>query len=302
MGLKVVMGSRYLGGFVGEGKAEKIWLEGKVAGWAESVETLGGVCCKHPQSAYDGLQKSLQQEWAFVQRVNPGIGKAFSPVEKALRETFLRELFEVIGKGAQNQGVVYLLVKQVVLVLPDPTLTDPENWTESCVSIGHLVVALRGQVEFRTADHSACLREGRPEVRWRSTQWAKEALAATIAGALVQGARQLRRVTKIGAWMTVQPSTVNGTALGAQEWRDALFLRYGLTPPDLPKYFDDCNIKFTIFHALNCNRGGLSMACHNELQDRVTDLSRKVFTPFHVREKSLIFARGHGTEWRPPDP
>ena len=60
MGLKVVMSSKYLGGFIGEGEAEKIWMTGKVAGWAESVETLAGVSRKHPQSAYDGLQKSLQ--------------------------------------------------------------------------------------------------------------------------------------------------------------------------------------------------------------------------------------------------
>ena len=42
---------------------------------------IPGVARKHPQSAYAGLQKSLQQEWAFVQHVNPGIGNAFGPVE-----------------------------------------------------------------------------------------------------------------------------------------------------------------------------------------------------------------------------
>ena len=51
-----------------------------------------------------------------------------------------------------------LPVHQVGLALPDPVQTAPENWTASCVITGHLVVALRGQVVFRTADHSACLR------------------------------------------------------------------------------------------------------------------------------------------------
>ena len=66
MGLKVVMGSRYLGGFIGEGEADKSLLAGKVARWTDSVETLAGVSRKHPQSAYARLQKSLHQEWAFV--------------------------------------------------------------------------------------------------------------------------------------------------------------------------------------------------------------------------------------------
>ena len=55
--------------------------------------TLAGFFLKHLQSAYAGLQKSLQQEWAFLQRVTLGIGNAFSPIEKALRENFFLTLF-----------------------------------------------------------------------------------------------------------------------------------------------------------------------------------------------------------------
>ena len=42
MGVKIVTGSRYLGGFVRYIVAEDIWLAEKVQGWAESVETLSG--------------------------------------------------------------------------------------------------------------------------------------------------------------------------------------------------------------------------------------------------------------------
>ena len=88
----------------------------------------------------------------------------------------------------------------------------------------------------------------------------------------------------------VQPSTVNGTELGAQEWRDTLFLRYGLDPPDLPTHCGGCNAKFTVCHALNCKRGRLFMARHNELCDKVADLAGKAFTPSHVRDDPLILA------------
>ena len=80
LGIQVVTGHRYLGGFLGNAAAERKWLEEKVQGWTESVRVLAGVAHKQPQSAYAGLQKSLQQEWAFVQRVNPGVGAAFGPV------------------------------------------------------------------------------------------------------------------------------------------------------------------------------------------------------------------------------
>ena len=60
-------------------------------------------------------------------------------------------------------------MKQADLALPEPTKTDPENWTASCVIKVNLVAALRGQEEFQTADHSTYLQEGREEVQKRRT-------------------------------------------------------------------------------------------------------------------------------------
>ena len=189
MGIQVLTGHHYLGGFIGDREAEERWLADKVTGWAESMETLARVSRNHPQSSYAGLQKSLQQEWAFVQRVTPGINNAFGLVEKALRETFVPELSEVMGDGVLERGFTRLPIKQAGLALPDPTQTASENWTASCVITVHLVAALRGQVEFRTADHSACLREGRTAVQRRGQRQAEEALAETLEGDPFQHAR-----------------------------------------------------------------------------------------------------------------
>ena len=105
MGILVVTGHCYLGVFIGDRKSEERWLGDKITGWAESVETLTGVSHNHLQSAYAGLQKSLQQEWAFMQRVILGTGDAFGPVKKALGETFVPALFEGLGNGVSERGV-----------------------------------------------------------------------------------------------------------------------------------------------------------------------------------------------------
>ena len=62
----------------------------------------------------------------------------------------------------------------------------------------------------------------------------EESLAYTLVGVPVQGTQRLRQTTRTGAWLTVQRSTINGTEMGAQEWQDSLFLRYGLETLDLP--------------------------------------------------------------------
>ena len=58
------------------------------------MKILAGVAHNHPKSAYAGLQKSLHQEWYFVQRVTPGVGDAFGQVEEALRKIFVPALYE----------------------------------------------------------------------------------------------------------------------------------------------------------------------------------------------------------------
>ena len=88
----------------------------------------------------------------------------------------------------------------------------------------------------------------------------------------------------------MQPSTVNGTELGAQEWRYALFLRYGMEPLDLLTYCDGSEAKFSISHALGCKKGGLVTACHNKLCDGVADLAGKAFSPSYVRDDPLIYS------------
>ena len=89
---------------------------------------IAGVSCRHPHSVYAGLQKSLQQEWAFLQRVTPGIKYVFVLLEKALRETFLPALFEGLegGGGAPEKGVTRLPLKQAGLDLPYLTLNSLE--------------------------------------------------------------------------------------------------------------------------------------------------------------------------------
>jgi hypothetical protein len=48
----------------------------------------------YPQSMYCGLNKSLHQEWQFIQRVCGGISSSFTGVEEALVMEFLPALFE----------------------------------------------------------------------------------------------------------------------------------------------------------------------------------------------------------------
>jgi hypothetical protein len=66
-GFKVTTGSRCLGGFVGEDSALGNWIREKNKFWEEAVADLASAAPNFPQAAHSRLQKSLQQEWQFVQ-------------------------------------------------------------------------------------------------------------------------------------------------------------------------------------------------------------------------------------------
>ena len=89
-------------------------------------------------------------------------------------------------------------------------------------------------------------------------------------------------------WLYVLPSTVSGTELSAQEFRDSILLRYARSPPDLPSQCDGCNAVFSIRHALECKKGGLVIIRHNEIRDELVDLASKAFSPSAVRDEPKI--------------
>ena len=103
-GLQIFTGCRYLRDFGGSKAAQDRWPGDKVEVWQDSGATLSGVVRRHPQTAYAGLQKSLQQEWYFVQRVTLDISMEFQAVEDVLHDIFLPDLFQ--GATSQIPGGV----------------------------------------------------------------------------------------------------------------------------------------------------------------------------------------------------
>ena len=66
-------------------------------------------------------------------------------------------------------------------------------------------------------------------------------------------------------------------------------MHYGINPPNFPEHCYVWGVEFDICHTLNCNKGGLIMARHNEIFDGVSDLASKASTPTHVCDDPKIY-------------
>ena len=71
---------------------QQYWVGKKVQGWDFNVETLSGMKSHHQYKAYSRIQKSLPQDWKFLQCFTPHIGPIFAPVYKSMWENFLPAL------------------------------------------------------------------------------------------------------------------------------------------------------------------------------------------------------------------
>ena len=95
------------------------------------------------------------------------------------------------------------------------------------------------------------LQEDQGEIQCLHVQDSHTALDEAMVTDPVLDALMMIWITKMGAWLAVLPSTVNGTDLGAQEWLNTLSLCYEIDLPLIPTHFYVCNAKNSIFRALD---------------------------------------------------
>ena len=82
------------------------------------------------------------------------------------------------------------------------------------------------------------MRKGRVGIRRHNVHNAQAALEESMSATPDLESRRQRQGTKMGKWLNVLPSTLNGMEMGDQERPGALFLCYGIDPQDLPPHCD----------------------------------------------------------------
>jgi hypothetical protein len=94
LGFKVTAGIPFLGGFIGKEAGRDAWLEEKIQVWGDYIKQLSSVAGIYLQSVYAGMQKSLQAEYIFVQRVIKGTGPKFEGIQDKMKRIFIPALLK----------------------------------------------------------------------------------------------------------------------------------------------------------------------------------------------------------------
>eukprot|EP00978_Attheya_sp_CCMP212_P028186 scaffold96600_cov51-Attheya_sp.AAC.1 len=143
----LTLGFKYLGGFVGSQAMQTEWIAEKVVEWEASVQILAKAARSCPQTSFAALQKSLQHEWQYLQRVTADIDADFKSVERAIQLDSLPALF---GNANVSEDIMRSLtslpVKFAGLSVPIASSAASRHPQASADCCSHLVDALMGRV------------------------------------------------------------------------------------------------------------------------------------------------------------
>ena len=159
-------------------------------------------------------------------------------------------------------------------------LDNPQSESESeysasrnvCLPITDLIIQQSGQLNPDTLEKQ---RQARSVVRQEKRQAAAEDTRLLMEELPGDTKRMVNLAAEKGAsnWLAVLPVDEHGFYLHKTAFRDAICLRFGWKPDQLPEKCD-CGSGFTVEHALTCNRGRFSFLRHNKIRD----LSAKFLT------------------------
>ena len=242
----------------------------------------------YPQSAYYGMSVSLQNEWQHVCRIVPGAGLALGPVEEALK-SFLSTLLDV---GLDARGNLRELlghrVSNAGAGIGDPTKYAAKclETSEECVS--YLTTSLRLGNEIDVDRHAKIARNARNIATADRDVDEKSSLTtwATDGGKIEE--HRLERAQASGAWLTAVPNQLNGTLLNKEEFSDNFRYRFGFQPLNLPEYCDGCGETFSTEHGLNCKKGGLVNARHEDVADTWSWLGSLAYCPSAITHRPRV--------------
>ena len=280
-GIKITAtGQRYLGSAVGEDSFKEAFVKGKVEDWVDEIIKLSKIAETQPQAAYCALTHSLSSKWMFLMRSAGENVKLFCPLEEALRNHLILAL---TGRRVSDieRKVMALPTRLGGLGIPIPMEEAKLQHEGSTRITKPLVECMLGQVQ--QCSYVTREKQSKERVLLKKTKRsyhqrkAEEILSEPSLSMQMKKALELAREKGASNWVSTLPIGDYGFDLHKGAFRDAIALRYGWKPENLPKDCV-CGKSFSVEHALSCSKGGFPTIRHNEVRDYMAELMKEVCT------------------------
>ena len=160
---------------------------------------------------------------------------------------------------------ISLSVKRAGLGIPNPTTATGDNYSASVDCSKLLVESLLTGEPIDIVAHQKHATDSQKSSKERRKAKDLGRLDELKQGVDKAAALQMDRACKSGVWITVMLSFMDDMELSAEEFRDNIRWRLGLTSLRLPTDCDGCGAPFSAEHTCQCKIGGLISLRHNIL-------------------------------------
>jgi len=225
LGIRIVTGHRFLGGFIGDSGDRQNFVMQKVLNWSNHVRAFAAVASLQPQGAYAALTKSLQSEWLFTLQVIPHCGPLFADLEKSLSSCFLPALFGVEVSSTERQ-LFSLPLQFGGLGIFNPVAMSDYCYDSSVRSTLLLRKSILGSVTFELDAHIDTVQSAKHFDRQHKLNHYTVVFDQLINmfDSLQQWAILRAKNSNLSLWLSVVPLETHHFDLSPQEFRNALAL------------------------------------------------------------------------------
>jgi hypothetical protein len=261
-----VAGMRHLGAAIGSSAFKDQWIKKRIDEWVACVERLAKIATSQPHAAFSAFIQRMQSRWLFVIRTVPDLKKALQPLEDAIRQKFIPAL---LGRPINDleRELFSMPARYGGLSIANPCAESQRQFRNSeeltAPLLALIVLQERNLDPAKLRESQRAIRSSQKQVREEDLKDQRERIR-TEAPPNLKLAIKLATVKGASNWVTARPLHDHSTVLHKGEFRDAIYLRYGWDPLNLPEKCG-CGAAFTVTHAMQCMVGGYRGVLHNEV-------------------------------------
>ena len=252
-------------------------LRSKVGEWTSSITLLTEIAKSQPHAAYSALVHGLSSKWSYLSRVTPNVSHLLIPLDFALRTELLPALTDRPIPNDQEWALFALPVRHGGLGIRIPSKNAERELQSSLLVTSPLVSRILEQSQEYGYEVIADQLQSKATIRNKNKETSAKEADDLYSHLPVQQQKAVELAKEKGAstWLTALPLKEYGFSLHKAAFHDAMALRYGWSPSNLPSKCD-CGSNFTVEYALSCAKGGFPSIRHNEIRDLTANLLTEV--------------------------